>query len=56
MRLGFSLNSIIVKNFEGTAAKRTQKALWRYRALMGGFYVCKHEYVFVFRKQAQSDS
>ena len=56
MRLGFSLKSIIVKNFEGTAAKRTQKALWRYRALMGGFYVFKHEYVFVFRKQAQSDS
>jgi SAM-dependent methyltransferase len=51
MQMGFSLKSIIVKNFEGTTAKRTQKALWRYRALAGGFYVFKHEYVFIFRRR-----
>jgi hypothetical protein len=39
-----------VKNFEETRAKRHQKALWRYRALQGGFYIFKHEYIFVFQK------
>ncbi|MGC8877906.1 MAG: TRM11 family SAM-dependent methyltransferase [Anaerolineae bacterium] len=51
LEAGLTLKSIIVKNFEQTTAKRTQKALWRYRALLGGFYVFKHEYVFVFYKK-----
>jgi len=48
---GFSLKSIIVKNFEETAGKRNQKELWRYRALVGGFYIFKHEYIFLFKKK-----
>ncbi|HEV8486441.1 MAG TPA: DNA methyltransferase [Blastocatellia bacterium] len=48
---GYSLKSIIVKNFEETRAKREQKQLWRYRALVGGFYIFKHEYVFLFKKK-----
>jgi DNA methylase len=51
MKRGFSLKSIIVKNFEDTSAKRNQKELWRYRALVGGFYIFKHEYIFLFEKQ-----
>jgi DNA methylase len=47
---GFSLKSIIVKNFEDTSGKRNQKELWRYRALVGGFYIFKHEYIFLFKK------
>lgn len=50
LRRGYKLKSIIVKNFEETRAKRQQQELWRYRALVGGFYVFKHEYVFVFKK------
>ena len=46
----FILRSIIVKNFEETRGKRRQTSLWRYRALAGGFYVFKHEYVFLFLK------
>lgn len=46
----FKLKSIIVKNFEQTKGKQSQKELWRYRALKGGFYVFKHEYIFLFRK------
>jgi hypothetical protein len=46
----YTLKSIIVKNFEETTGKRQQKELWRYRALVGGFYIFKHEYIFVFRK------
>mgnify|MGYP000014696040 FL=1 len=47
---GFRLKSIIVKNFEDTTAKRKQKELWRYRALAGGYYIFKHEYIFIFQK------
>jgi hypothetical protein len=51
MKYGFTLKSIVVKNFEQTAGKRAQKELWRYRALVGGFYIFKHEYIFLFKKQ-----
>jgi DNA modification methylase len=51
LKQGYSLKSIIVKNFDETRAKREQKELWRYRALAGGFYVFKHEYIFVFQKR-----
>lgn len=50
LRYGYTLKSIIVKNFEETRAKRQQQGLWRYRALVGGFYVFKHEYILLFRK------
>jgi DNA modification methylase len=51
LKRGYILKSIIVKNFEETKGKRNQKSLWRYRALAGGFYVFKHEYIFLFRKE-----
>lgn len=47
---GFKLKSTVVKNFDSTRGKRMQKELWRYRALLGGFYVFKHEYIFLFQK------
>ena len=47
---GYRLKSIIVKNIENTQGKRNQEELWRYRALVGGFYVFKHEYIFLFQK------
>ena len=46
----YSLKSIIIKNFDETKGKRNQKELWRYRALAGGFYIFKHEYIFLFKK------
>ena len=50
-RMGFLLKSIIVKNIEGNEkAKGKQANLWRYRALYGGFYIFKHEYVMIFQK------
>jgi DNA modification methylase len=51
LKRGYLLKSIIVKNFEETRGKRNQKALWRYRALVGGFYIFKHEYVMLFKKK-----
>jgi hypothetical protein len=50
LKRGYILKSIVVKNFEETRGKRNQKELWRYRALVGGFYVFKHEYVMLFQK------
>ena len=50
--VGFRTKSIIVKNIEGNEkAKGKNNNLWRYRALAGGFYIFKHEYVMVFQKR-----
>lgn len=51
LKRDYSLKSIVIKNFEETRAKRDQKQLWRYRALVGGFYIFKHEYIFIFKKK-----
>jgi len=51
LKRGYLLKSIIVKNFEETRGKRNQKELWRYRALVGGFYIFKHEYIILFKKK-----
>lgn len=51
LKRDYLLKSIVVKNFDETRAKREQKQLWRYRALAGGFYVFKHEYVLLFQKK-----
>jgi len=50
LKRGYKLKSIIVKNFEETRGKRNQHNLWRYRALVGGFYIFKHEYIMLFQK------
>lgn len=53
-RAGFKTKSIIVKNISGNEkAKGRTNNLWRYRALVGGFYIFKHEYVMVFQKPAR---
>lgn len=49
--VGFRTKSIVVKNIEGNeVGKGRTNNLWRYRALRGGFYVFKHEYVMLFQK------
>lgn len=47
---GLKLKSILVKNMVNNRAKRNQEHLWRYRALVGGFYVFRHEYILLFQK------
>ncbi len=44
------LKSILVKNMVNSRAKRNLENLWRYRALAGGFYIFKHEYILLFKK------
>lgn len=49
--IGFRTRSIVVKNIEGNErGKGRASNLWRYRALAGGFYIFKHEYVIIFQK------
>jgi len=54
LKQGYKLKSTIVKNFEETKGKMNKKELWRYRALVGGFYIFKHEYIFLFKKEKSS--
>jgi hypothetical protein len=47
---GFRTRSIVVKNIEGNeVGKGRTNNLWRYRALRGGFYIFKHEYVIILQ-------
>jgi len=56
LKKGFLLKSVIVKNISETKGKQNQKAIWRYRALLGGFYVFNHEYILIFQKPKQKKS
>lgn len=47
---GYRLKSICVKDIQENRGKRNQQNLWRYRALRGGYYIFKHEYVMFFEK------
>jgi hypothetical protein len=48
---GFRTKAIVVKNIEGNErGKGRTSNLWRYRALAGGYYIFKHEYVIIFQK------
>ena len=50
-RAGFRPKAIVVKNITGNErGKGHNSNLWRYRALAGGYYIFKHEYVIVFQK------
>lgn len=49
--IGFKLKSVIVKDIQGNdRAKGKDANLWRYRALLGGFSIFQHEYIFIFQK------
>ena len=49
---GFMLKAVIVKNIEGNEKAKGKNAnLWHYRALAGGFYIFKHEYIYLFQKK-----
>lgn len=45
------LKGIIVKNIEGNRGKLGTGGIWRYRALKNDYYIFKHEYIFVFKKE-----
>jgi DNA modification methylase len=50
-RTGFRTKAIVVKNISGNErAKGKSNNLWRYRALAGGYYIFRHEYVIILQK------
>lgn len=52
---GFTLKAVVTKDIQGNERGKGQNAnLWRYRALAGGYYIFKHEYVMVFQKKRKS--
>ncbi len=52
-RAGFRSKGIVIKNITGNErGKGRNSNLWRYRALAGGYYIFKHEYVILFQKPA----
>ncbi len=54
-RAGFRPKAIVVKNIVGNErGKGKTSNLWRYRALAGGYYLFKHEYVMIFQKPVRS--
>ncbi|HEY9856678.1 MAG TPA: DNA methyltransferase [Stenomitos sp.] len=57
MQAGFVLKSIVVKDINGNEKGKGKNGnLWRYRALAQGYYLFKHEYVFVFQKPKRTRS
>ncbi|HEY75855.1 MAG TPA: DNA methylase [Thermoflexia bacterium] len=56
-RAGFRPKAIVVKNIVGNErGKGRASNLWRYRALAGGYYLFKHEYVMIFQRPARSSA
>jgi 16S rRNA G966 N2-methylase RsmD len=54
-RVGFKTKAIIVKDIQGNEkGKGRTSNLWRYRALAGGYYIFKHEYIMVMFKPKKS--
>jgi hypothetical protein len=50
-RAGFRTKGIVIKNITGNeVGKGRDSNLWRYRALAGGYYIFRHEYVIIFQK------
>jgi len=45
------LKGIVIKNIEGNRGKLGSGGIWRYRALKSDYYIFKHEYIFVFKKE-----
>lgn len=51
--VGFTLKAINIKEIlNNERGKGKNSNLWKYRALVGGFYLFRHEYVMIFRKPA----
>ncbi len=45
------LKGIVVKNIEGNRGKLGKGGIWKYRALNSDYYIFKHEYIMVFKKE-----
>jgi methylase of polypeptide subunit release factors len=46
------LKGIVVKNIAGNRGKLGVQDIWHYRALKSDYYIFKHEYIFIFKKES----
>lgn len=44
------LKGTIIKNIEGNKGKLGTYNIWKYRALKSDYFLFKHEYIFLFKK------
>ena len=45
------LKGIIIKNIEGNRGKIGSEGIWKYRALKSDYFIFKHEYILIFKKE-----
>lgn len=45
------LKGIVIKNIEGNRGKLGAGGAWHYRALKSDYYIFKHEYIYIFKKE-----
>lgn len=44
------LKGVVIKNIEGNRGKQGKGGIWKYRALNSDYFIFKHEYILVFKK------
>jgi len=44
------LKGIVVKNIEGNRGKLSVNNIWKYRAMKSDYFIFKHEYILIFKK------
>ena len=47
------LKGIVIKNIEGNRGKLGQRNIWQYRAAKSDYFIFKHEYILVFKKEGE---
>lgn len=45
------LKGVVIKNIEGNRGKLGKGGIWRYRAMKSDYFIFKHEYILVFKKE-----
>ncbi|MCI6989168.1 MAG: site-specific DNA-methyltransferase [Campylobacter sp.] len=51
LKFKVKLKGVIVKNIEENRGKLKSGEIWTYRALRSDYYIFKHEYILVFKKE-----
>lgn len=46
-----TLKGIVIKNIEGNRGKLGMQTIWKYRAMSSDYFLFKHEYIFIFKKE-----
>lgn len=47
------LKGIVIKNIEGNRGKLGQRNIWQHRAAKSDYFIFKHEYILVFKKEGE---